>query len=171
MGRLSKIKGVEILAQAMTKLIEQLPNVHLMFVGPDEDQILPKIRARFERSNLLDYLHIAGAIEGEARRAYWAASDVFCLPSVAEGFSVALIEALGAGLPAVITPGCHFEEVKSAGAGRIVLRNPDTLAMGLKEVLTNPERALMGRKARELVMNKYTWENIVRQYEKIINQI
>ena len=70
---------------------------------------------------------------GEARRALLAQAGIFALPSSQENFGVAMVEAMAAGTPVVITPGVNLApEIDAAGAGWIVELDQlsDTLAEG-----------------------------------------
>lgn len=91
-GRLTRDKGIADLMAAFDRLGADFPNLHLMLVGPAEDQfdaLLP--------SN--PRVHRVGYTQ--AVEEYMAAADVFCLPSYREGFGLVLIEAGAVGLPVV----------------------------------------------------------------------
>ena len=97
MARLTHVKGVLELGRAFKCLVDDLPNAHLVVVGPDEDGLDPelseltsKLEGRYHR---VGYTH--------KPEAYMAAADVFCIPSYREGFSLATIQAAGVGLPAI----------------------------------------------------------------------
>ena len=90
MGRLHQRKGVSLLVKA----IQQLDNfdIQLLIAGPDEGEGKQLRDVSDERIKLLGYL------SGEDRLAALAAADGFVLPAVGEGLSMALLEALAAGL-------------------------------------------------------------------------
>ncbi len=107
-----------------------------------------------------------GLLTGSDRLAALAAADLFALPAVGEGFSMAVLEALACGLPVLLTPGCHFPEAAEAGAGVIVPREVEPLRAALVALLGDADRrAAMGRAARALVEARYTWPQIVAQME------
>lgn len=65
------------------------------------------------------------------------AADVFCLPSLYDSFSNAALEALGAGLPVVLTKDAglhHYIEI--SGGGVVCVRDPDSIKMALEEALS-----------------------------------
>ncbi|HXW04266.1 MAG TPA: sugar transferase [Vicinamibacterales bacterium] len=97
LGRLTRDKGVLDLTDAFGLLADDLPDVHLLVAGPDEEDlrtVMQQSCARHRaRLHLLDF-----TTEPEQ---LMAASDVLCLPSYREGFGSVVIEAAAAGLPAV----------------------------------------------------------------------
>ena len=78
-----------------------------------------------------------GLLTGEDKLAALAAADLFALPAVGEGFSMAVLEAMACGLPVLLTPGCNFPEVVDAGAGMVVAREVPALSEGLRALLTD----------------------------------
>lgn len=90
-GRMKKDKGVPELLAAFGRLHGRYPQLHLLMVGPDEEQLLA--------GHHEDGFHCVGYTPKV--EAYMAAADIICLPSYREGFGTVLIEAAASGLPAV----------------------------------------------------------------------
>jgi glycosyltransferase involved in cell wall biosynthesis len=100
-------------------------------------------------------------VQGEVKAQLLARADLFCLPSNAEGFSIAILEALASSTAVLISPGCHFPEVASAGEGRIAGTDPDHLSIALRELLSDPSTLeSMGHAGRRLVSTHFTWDRI-----------
>lgn len=94
-GRLTYDKGVLDLARAFSQL--NVSNVHLLFVGPDEESTRAAIvNITGIRST---YVHFVGHVK--TPESYMAASDVLCLPSYREGFGSVVIEAAAVGIPTI----------------------------------------------------------------------
>ena len=91
-GRMTKAKGVADLIAAFNRLSTNHPTLHLILVGPAEEQI-EELLPRTPRLHRVGYSKVV--------EDYMAASDVFCLPSYREGFGLVLIEAGAVGLPVV----------------------------------------------------------------------
>jgi len=90
--------------------------------------------------------------------------DCFCLPSRQEGFSIAILEALACEAPVVITPECHFPEVKEVGAGIVAELNAPAIAEGIATILRDPTAGQqMGENGRKLVVERFTWPQSARQ--------
>lgn len=96
-GRLNADKGLLDLAEAFSKASLRCPNIHLLVVGPDEDQIEAKMTALCP--DYLSKLHFFDFTPHP--ELYMAASDILCLPSYREGFGLVLIEAAACGLPTI----------------------------------------------------------------------
>ena len=71
-----------------------------------------------------DRVIFTGMVTGEAKAALLTHADLFVLPSYSEGFPMVVAEAMGYGLPLVITETCYVPEVEEGGAGLVV--KPDT---------------------------------------------
>jgi glycosyltransferase involved in cell wall biosynthesis len=147
--------------------------VHLLLVGPDEGNL----RAELARAAAAcsGRLHSAGLTDRPQE--YFAAADVFCLPSYREGFGTTIIEAAAAGVPAIgsriygISDAIAEDEtglVFDAGDVRQITRCMQTLAgdAGL--------RARMGNKARERAGRDFSaavvTAALIEYYEKLLAQ-
>jgi len=173
LSRLHYKKGLDILAKAFERVAAKHPTVHLVAVGPDEGA-----RDDFEQAvnyaGLADRVHLMGSRYGQQRRALYRVADAFCLPSRQEGLSNAILEALAAGLPTVITQQCHFPDVAEYNAGVVTELTAEAVANGLLTVFEDPERAQqMSVQARALIERKYRWETVVDAvlalYEEILD--
>jgi glycosyltransferase involved in cell wall biosynthesis len=153
LGRLHPRKGAHLLAAAF---VASAPaDARLLVVGPDEG-LAAAIAAHGDAR-----IHLTGYLDGEDRLAALAAADVFALPAVGEGLSIAALEAMAAGLPVILSPGCYLPEVVPAGAGLVVAPEVGALAGALDALLAAPERrAAMGAAARVLVAGRYTWDRV-----------
>jgi glycosyltransferase involved in cell wall biosynthesis len=167
LGRLHERKGLHLLIPAFAEAAQNVPDARLLIVGPDEGQ-RAALDAQVEQLKVGERVIFTGLLTGEDKLAALAAADLFALPAVGEGFSMAVLEAMACGLPVLLTPGCNFPEVAAAGAGLVVEREVSALREALHALLTDEERrASMGRSARELVHARYTWPQVVTQLEDV----
>lgn len=169
LGRLHRRKGVALLGRAFARLAEK-EDIRLLIAGPDEGEGAPLRQLQDRRILLLGYL------QGEERLAALAAADGFALPAVGEGQSMALLEALAAGLPAIVTPGCNLPQVAQRGAGWQIEPTVDALVLAINEWLNSaarwPEMAAAGRR---LTREEFSWPAVERAltgvYQDLIARI
>jgi glycosyltransferase involved in cell wall biosynthesis len=163
MGRLHERKGVYLLAQAF--LQANIPNTKLVLAGPDEG-MREKLEALADERIVL-----TGYISGAERLQALAAASLFVLPAVGEGLSMAVLEAMSAGLPVLLSPGCNLPEAETYHAGRIVEPQINLLADALCEMLTDATAlSQMGQNAKNLINEHFTWDTVAAQMEAVYTQ-
>jgi glycosyltransferase involved in cell wall biosynthesis len=160
LGRLHYKKGLDYLADAFRIVAERDPVVHLVVAGPDDGARSDFVR-RVAAAGLADRVHVPGAVYGPEKLSAVAGAACFCLPSRQEGFSVAILEALACGTPAIVSDACHFPEVAEVGAGEVVPLDATAIAAALGRVLADAgRRERMGEAGRGLVAARFTWPAI-----------
>ncbi|MEM6530197.1 MAG: glycosyltransferase, partial [Chloroflexota bacterium] len=162
MGRLHPRKGVDVLARAFMQM--ENPDTRLLIVGPDEGLLttLQYLAAQDAR------IVLTGFLDGDDRLAAFAAADVFALPAIGEGLPMAVLEAMAAGLPVIISPGCNLPEVAVHGAGIEVAVDVVSLHDAMQYLLTDEHAAAgMSVAARQLVKQQFTWSAVAAQLDDI----
>lgn len=162
MGRLHPTKGVERLLDAFLRIKDDFPRAVLVLAGPDEFGLQKKVKdavlTQCEHGRIL----FTGMVSGDVKKALLARANVFCLPSNAEGLSIAVLEAMASRTAVLLSVGCHFNEVEEQGAGRVCAAEPKAIAECLKEMLNNPEElSKMGWRGYEFVRSQYDWNVVV----------
>lgn len=166
LGRLHPHKGADRLVEAFVRASSLIPNAVLVMAGPDEFSLGERLRDMVTESGLQHRVFFPGMVSGELKKDLLARADLFCLPSVGEGFSMAILESLASGTPVMISPGCYFPEVENAGAGRVVAIEPEIMARTLVELMGNSHVLTeMGHKGRSFVAENYTWDMIAAKHE------
>ncbi len=160
MGRLHPRKGVGLLVEAFKAA--RLPDARLVIVGPDEG-MLDTLQPLLD-----DRMIITGYLGGADRLAAFAAADVLALPAVGEGLPMVVLEAMAAGLPVLVSPGCNLPEVAQYHAGLEVEAAVEPLSVALQTLLSDAtRRTVMSQAARALVNNRFTWDAVAAQLEKL----
>src|SRR5690606_37907821 len=116
-GAVKPRKGTLALVQAMPAIREQLPDARLVIIGSlemDPDYVA-RVREEIEALGLQESVRLLGRVPDHMLMSWYAAADVFALPSLNvgwkfEGFGLALLEASAAGLPVVSTTNCGVED-------------------------------------------------------------
>ncbi|MGH7908674.1 MAG: glycosyltransferase [Thermodesulfobacteriota bacterium] len=153
-GRLTEQKGQDTLIRAMPVILRLRPHARLVLVGegPSRDAYLALAR----RKGVAGHVQLLGSRLDVPDLLQVA--DVFVFPSRREGFGCALLEAMAAGRPCVASRIPTLQEVMGTdGAGVLVPPGrPDLFAEAILSLLEDPaRRALMGRRAREIVTERF----------------
>ncbi len=160
LGRLHERKGIHYLIPALGQALQAGCTVHLLIVGAD-DGMLGAMQHLVEQAKLSAQVTFAGLLEGRERIAALAAAEIFALPAVGEGLSLAALEAAASGCALILTEGCNLPEAAAHGAGIIVARQTDALAAALRHLLESPTvRRQMGAAAHSWAKYAFQWQAI-----------
>jgi glycosyltransferase involved in cell wall biosynthesis len=163
LGRLSHKKGLDILLDAFQRLRRTLPAT-LVIAGPDDETLAPAILRQAAALGVGERVQLTGMLDRETRRAALSAADVWVLPSRTENFGTAVVEALAAGVPAVISTAVNLApDLQAAEAALVVPVEAGPVADALIRVLTEPETAKrLSEKGRELA-RRFDWSVVAPQ--------
>lgn len=160
-----RYKGLEVLLEAVT----EVPEVRLRIGGEGEDR--EEYQRLAEELGVKDRVEFLGFVPD--LNAFYGSCHVFALPSTdarREGFGLVLLEAMACGRPVITTPIVGIaRDVEPRGVGVLVPPdNPHALATALKSLRDLPA---MGRRARRLVEERYTWERVTDDYEWLFHSL
>lgn len=171
-GRQYRRKNTRTLLEALPAVQTAVPEVRLRVVGGGPE--LSRLRERVRALGLRDRVDLLGALpRTEDVRAEYFRADCFCLPSLQEGFGIAFLEAMAAGLPVVAgRAGAAPEVVPDGEAGLLVdPRDPGELADALVRVLTRPSLAgRLGRVGQRRVRH-FTPERSARAFLSAVSDL
>lgn len=177
LSRIHPKKGLDLLVEAAARVRRRLPELRIVVAGGDAGSgHLDRIREQCGENGLNDMFVFIGEVQGSEKLEVLASCDAFILPSYSEGLPVAAIEALGMGLPAIVTDQCNLPEVDEHEAGRVVRPDTGEIAGAIIELFaaSDARRCTMRDNARELVRRKFTWEGIAKQtldcYEAMVEE-
>ena len=175
LGRIDPKKGLDLLAPAFAQAHARFPHTHLVVAGPDSIAFLPRAKSFFADAGCLEAVTFTGMLQGDLKLSALAAASLYIAPSYSEGFSMSVLEGMASELPCIITSGCNFPEAAQAQAAKVVNINPNAIADALIDCLQNaPESQEMGKRARQLIFEQYTWDKVATQlmavYTAIIEQ-
>jgi glycosyltransferase involved in cell wall biosynthesis len=138
-GRLAPEKNWDTLLHAFAKLRIEHPSVHLVLIG--EGTARQSLQALAIERGINDRVTFTGALPFEEIPRYLKAADIFAFASITETQGLATIEAMAAGLPIVAVDGPGTRDfVEHGRQGLLVENDPNALAKGLNELLTDPQR-------------------------------
>ena len=156
-GRQTKEKGVELLADSFLRAHEADPRLHLLLAGggPEESWL---------RERLGDRATFLGWLEGDELPRAYASADIFLFASRTDTFGQVLVEAGASGLPVVaVAEGGPASIVGDGETGRLCEPSPEHLAAALLQLADAPAwRAKLGRQALTAARAR-TWEASMAQ--------
>jgi len=172
-GRLSPMKGVEDLAHAFVALARGRRDVSLVLAS--EGVLRDPLGKMFEDARLSGRVHFVGWLSSKVLGVLYRAADVIVVPSRYEPFGMVALEAASCGATVVAS--------RTGGLGEIVersddsmmavhARSPTDLEDALTSLLNDSGRArAMGARAREHVVETYTWQKTARQVSDILESL
>ena len=165
-AHLSSEKGHITLIKAVSLLLQSYPRLVLSVVGEGPLRAeLEKLTNTLGASRSVLFLGFREDVDSVMK-----SFDIFCLPSLSEGLSSAILAAMGNRLPVVATSvGGIPELVTDRETGLLVPpRDPERLARALRELLDSPDlRKRMGESGRRRVESHFTLEKKIRNFERL----
>lgn len=167
MGRLQKVKGFDILIEALSKL--QRDDVVLLIAGEDfgERKNLEKIIDKFK---LNDKVFLVGKIEGLDKIEFLRNADVFALASHHENFGLVYAEALAVGTPVVASTNTPWQNIEINNCGKWVENKPDIFSTAVNTIL-NSDSLQMGNNGVNYIRKYFSWDEIASRFRYQFNKI
>jgi len=164
LSRLSPEKDVTNLLEAFALILPDFPDARLLIAG--DGKLRPTLQWHIELLGIGKSATLLGAVSRDAIADLLRAADIFALSSREEGLSLAVLEAMAAGLPVVATRiGGLPEAVAENVTGYLAPpKNPQAFATQLARLLSNPEaRQRMGEAGRNRALERFTQERMTAQ--------
>lgn len=168
-GRLTQIKGFDVLLKAWVEVNKSKPNWKLLIVGEGEDR--SKLEKFINKNNLTNSVELVGKTNDVSQ--YYKKAEIYCLSSHFEGFPMVLLEALSFGLP-VVSFDCDTGPAEILeGTGSILVPQDDigSLAKSLVNLMNNDEnRKVISVKSKNKA-ELYQTENILKQWIALLEKL
>jgi len=175
LSRITPIKGLPLLIEALTEIRNELTDWVLVLAGSDEFNHMRDIQGAVIKHKLEKHVVFTGLLVDQVKRDAYAAADLFVLPTKREAAPVVVLEALGAGVPVLTTKGSPWENLLTYRCGWWTDVASEAIAQALKDAVnrTPAELRSMGERGKELVADKYTWSESAQMtimlYEWLLN--
>lgn len=139
LSRIDPKKGIDLLLPAFARLQSHQPHAVLVVAGDGDKTLLKELKGQAQQLGLGERILWTGFLQGEIKRDALADADVFVLPSYSENFGVAVVEAMGCGVPVIVSDqvGIH-REIAEAKAGLVVECSVSKLAEALTKSISDP---------------------------------
>jgi glycosyltransferase involved in cell wall biosynthesis len=174
-SRITKIKGLDLLAQAWSSVAKDFPDWQLVVAGPDDYHGYRAVAEElFGRLCPTDSYRFTGPVYGADKYSLLKSASVFVLPTRNENFSIAVQESLASGVPVVCTKGAPWQVLETAKCGCWTDVSAEGIASGLRHLMgcTGKQRTEMGTNGNYLIRSKFSWAAItadmVKNYEAVL---
>jgi len=171
-GRLEPQKGVPTLLEAWPHVCRYFPMAHLYIIGDGSQK--PFLQRQAKELNTHNSVYFLNELPASLVRQHLQISDVFVLPSHAEGISNVLLEAIALGIPCVSTAIGGNVDVIENGKEGILVPEEDSSALGeaILQFLKDPiTRQNMAQAARQKVELKFSLSRVLKSYESLYQEL
>ncbi len=169
-SRITDRKGLQYLIKAIAELVSQYPQIKLKIMG--EGNARKYLEEQVAQLNIATQVKFLGRIPRDKTAKYYQEASVFVLPSLNEGMSNAMLEALASGLPIIATDtGGTQELVEDKKNGYIIkMKNSQDIVQKIERLINSSKlREKMGQISRQKALNM-SWSKIARQYIALYKQ-
>lgn len=163
LGRIHPKKGLRHLVAAWANLAPEFSGWRLRIVGPDEAGHASELKTLATRLGA-SRLSIEPPVFGRDKIDVLLNASLFVLPTLNENFGIAVAEALGAGVPAVVTKGAPWAGLLSNRCGWWIDNGVEPLVAALRIAMNLPdgERKAMGARGRAWMARDFSWNRIAK---------
>jgi glycosyltransferase involved in cell wall biosynthesis len=170
-------KGIDLLLAGYAEFLRESndKSSDLVIAGPDFRGDRQAVEEQIRELGLQDRVSLPGGVYGDEKWDLIDRAYAFVLTSRWEGMPFALLEALAAGRPALVTPGTNVGDlVQRYGAGTTVAGDVASIARGIETMLglSREDYIRMRNQARRLMHDRFTWENLMEElathYRRIV---
>lgn len=153
LARIHPIKCVDRLLRAFAAVEDERSSLRLVIAGDGDAALVAGLKRLGEELGIADRVRWLGFTAGARKRWLLSHASVFALPSASENFGIAVVEAMSAGLPVVVTSGCGLADfIRLHHAGIVTDGTVEPLRAALVHLLADEgQRLAMGRAGRHAV--------------------
>tara|TARA_Y100000815_G_scaffold75157_1_gene63899 strand:+ start:192 stop:1427 length:1236 start_codon:yes stop_codon:yes gene_type:complete len=163
------LKGLKFLIEAMTEIIEEIPEAHLMVLGRAKEK--GDIAKLISRLNLEEKISFRSGLSQSEVVSLYSSSHICVIPSLYEGFGFGAGEAMACGLPLISTQSGGLKEVIGQEAVIIEAASSEAIIKAVKDLFSNKEKQLaLSRAGRKRMEKEFNWMKAAEAYEKIYSK-
>jgi glycosyltransferase involved in cell wall biosynthesis len=173
LGRIHEKKGCDLLIKAFAAIAAKEPDLHLVMAGPDQTGWAQSLRETAQQLGVAGRITWPGMLRAEMKWGAFYTAEAFVLPSHQENFGIAVAEALGCGIPVLISDKVNiWREVSSHRAGLVAPDTREGTGQLLQEWLNlaAAEREAMGYRARALFSARFAVKAMAESLLAVIGE-
>lgn len=169
LSRISWKKGLDRLIKAW----RQVPELHLLIAGNDDENHLSQLMAMPEYKEVSDRISFIGIVSDDQKWALYENAEMFVLPSYSENFGNVVVEAMAMRCPVVVTAEVGLAKfVSASGAGVVTSGDPEALAVALRSLHADSAlRTQMGERGQQAVRDHLTWDAVAAEMEAVYRNL
>lgn len=174
MGRLHKVKGFDILIEAVEKVQSSMSKVQgqdvILFIAGEDFGERKNLEELIDKLGLKDKIFLIGKIEGSDKIEFLRNADVFALASHHENFGIVYAEALASGLPVVASRNTPWQDVEKYNCGKCVDNSSGDFANAITKILDG-DLAQMSENGRKYISESFSSNAIIKKYNQMFETI
>ena len=163
LGTIEPRKNLPVLIEAISKI----PDISLVIVGPkgwkvDIEEVIRPVK---------DRVRLVGKVDNDTKQAWLKAADVFCYPSLLEGFGLPVVEAMSHGTPVITSATTATAEIVGDSGLLVNPENADEIVEAISEIIKNQDLSKdLSRKGTERSKD-FTWDNSAKLTEQVYKEV
>ncbi len=174
-GRLHRIKGVDILIKAYAQLINRtgLTNIRLVIAGPD-DGYRAEIEGLINYLGLDRFILLTGPLYGREKLEAYVDSEFVVLPSRYEAFPMVVLESNACSRPVIASDVESMQDLVQDGITGLIFKDGSVseLCTQMTYLLSNPEQcSIMGERSRSMVGSKFSLNSVLNEIEELYRAV
>ena len=166
-GTICERKNQLKIIQYLTPAFKANPDLTLIYAGGvRENDYFESIKNYCKEAEIENNVYYAGELPpGKELNTYYNLAEAFIFASKSEGFSLALLEALSSGLPALLSRNLEIEFIKVKDNGILTFETQEEFLNLLNsEILCPSKQQKHASQARDFVVKNYSWDQVVEKY-------
>ena len=172
-GRLDALKGVDLLIDAFSIIIDRGFDAELQIVGGGTADEFRRVLGRISKLRLTDRVKLPGVLPQSELPAIYANADCIVAPSFHETFGLAVLEAAACGTPAVAADVDGLKSIVVNNETGYLIRDRDTVlyADQIMEIIGNQDLRITMSKAARKRAKEFSWESTVNGLVGVYNRV
>lgn len=173
-GRIAWHKRLEKVIEALPLITREFCNLKFLIVGPDYAKHSGSLLCLAKKLGVNDSVVITGSVSEKQVRLYYSMANIFILPSIYEGLSLSMLEAMASRVPIIALSSGGTGGVLTHCLNAILLKNEtsEETSDSVSLLLNNPKfRGKICQNAFDLILQKYTWKSVVDKLERLYGEI
>lgn len=170
-SRLSRRKGFAYAIEAFALLEKKYPHLRMTIAG-GEGNAMRELQEQVRRGGLTKKITFTGAYTYDTAPQIYHGADIFVFPSLNEGMSNNLLEAMASGLPILMTPTGGAEELVRDGENGFLIKMKDAhdLAQKMEKVITDEKRARQMSEESRRIAQSLSWRAAAQRYHDLYSE-